>query len=101
MKYKIRHTSQFKKDYKRAIKRGLQINKLDRVIELLGTNGFLPPKYNDHPLVGNKKGLRECHIEPDWLLIYEIDHGVLVLVLTSTGAHSDLFSRSYGLLRLS
>ena len=91
MKYRIRRTSQFKKDYKRSIKRGLPIDKLDKAIELLGTNGFLPQEYNDHPLVGNKKGLRECHIEPDWLLVYEIDHGVLVLVLTSTGTHSDLF----------
>jgi len=91
MKYRIRRTSQFKKDYKRSIKRGLPIDKLDKVIELLGTKGSLPQEYNDHPLVGNKKGLRECHIEPDWLLVYEIDHGVLVLVLTSTGTHSDLF----------
>ena len=91
MKYRIRRTSQFKKDYKRAIKRGLQIDKLDEAIELLGKHGFLPPKYNDHPLAGNMKGLRECHIEPDWLLVYEIDHGILVLVLTSTGTHSDLF----------
>ena len=91
MKYQIRRTTQFKKDYKRAIKRGLQISKLDKVIELLGQNGFLPLEYSDHPLIGNKKGLRECHIEPDWLLVYEIDHGVLVLVLTSTGTHSDLF----------
>jgi mRNA interferase YafQ len=91
MKYVIRRTSQFKRDYKHAIKRGLAIDKLDKAIELLATDGFLPPVYNDHPLVGNKKGLRECHIEPDWLLIYEIDHGILVLVLTSTGTHSDLF----------
>ena len=91
MKYRIRRTSQFKKDYRRAIKRGLQICKLDKAIDLLGQNGFLPPEYNDHPLVGNKKGLRECHIEPDWLLVYEINHGILVLVLTSTGTHSDLF----------
>ena len=91
MKYKIRRTSQFKKDYKRSIRRGLQIDKLDKTIELLAQTGFLPPEYNDHPLVGNKKGLRECHIEPDWLLVYEMNHGTLVLVLTSTGSHSDLF----------
>ena len=91
MKYTIRRTSQFKKDYKRAIKRGLAIGKLDRAIELLAKEGFLPLEYNDHPLVGDKKGLRECHIEPDWLLVYEIDHGILMLVLTSTGTHSDLF----------
>lgn len=93
MRYKIRRTSQFKKDYKLALKRNRAIDKLDAVIELLATNGFLPPEYNDHPLVGNKKGLRECHIEPDWLLLYEIDHGLLVLVLTSTGTHSDLFKK--------
>jgi len=91
MKYQIRRTAQFKKDYKRSIKRGLQIDKLDKAIELLGQNSFLPLEYNDHPLIGNKKGLRECYIEPDWLLIYKIDHGVLVLVLTSTGTHSDFF----------
>ena len=90
-KYDIRRTSQFKKDYKRAIRRGFEIDKLDMAIELLAKNGFLPPEYEDHPLIGDKKGLRECHIEPDWLLIYRIDHGVLVLVLTSTGTHSDLF----------
>ena len=91
MKYQIRRTSQFKKDYKRSIKRGLAIEKLDKAIELLAQNGFLPPEYNDHLLIGGKKGLRECHIESDWLLVYEIDHGILVLVLTSTGTHSDLF----------
>ena len=90
MKYKIRRTSQFKKDYKRSIKRGLNIEKLDKAVELLAENGFLPPEYNDHRLIGNKKGLRECHIEPDWLLVYRIDHGILILLLTATGTHSDL-----------
>jgi mRNA interferase YafQ len=80
MKYQIRRTSQFRKDYRLSIKRGLLIDKLDRAIELLAKNGFLPPEYNDHPLVGDKRGLRECHIEPDWLLVYKIDHGILVLV---------------------
>ena len=70
MKYQIRRTSQFRKDYKRSIKRGLAIGKLDEAIELLAKDGSLPLEYNDHPLVGDKKGLRECHIEPDWLLIY-------------------------------
>ena len=91
MKYKIRRTSQFKKDYRRSIKRGFVIEKLDKVIEILATDGVLPPEYNDHPLSGDKKGLRECHIGPDWLLIYEIENEILVLVLTSTGTHSDLF----------
>ena len=92
MKYHIRRTSQFKKDYKRSIKRGLAIDKLDKAIELLATYGHLPPEYNDHLLVGDKKGLRECHIAPDWLLVYRIDHGILMLVLTSTGSHSDIFN---------
>lgn len=91
MRYQVRRTSQFKKDYKRALKRGLAINKLDEAIELLAKDGCLPPEYNDHPLIGDMKGLRECHVEPDWLLVYQIDHGILVLVLTSTGTHSDLF----------
>ena len=91
MKYQIRRTSQFKKDYKRSKKRGLDIDKLDKAIELLAKDGFLPLEYNDHPLIGNKTGLRECHIEPDWLLVYRIDHKILILILTSTGAHSDLF----------
>jgi len=92
MKYLVRRTSQFKKDYKRSMKRGMSVEKLDKAIELLAMDGFLPLNYNDHPLTGDKKGLRECHIEPDWLLVYEIDHGILVLVLISTGTHSDLFS---------
>jgi mRNA interferase YafQ len=87
MKYQIRRTSQFKKDYKRVIKRGLPIDELDKTIELLAKDGYLPSEYNAHPLVGNRRGLRECHIQPDWLLVYEIDHGILVLVLTSTGSH--------------
>ena len=91
LKYKIRRTAQFKKDYKLAVKRGYAIEKLDSVIELLAANGFLPFEYNDHQLAGNKKGLRECHIEPNWLLVYGINHGLLVLVLTSTGTHTDLF----------
>jgi mRNA interferase YafQ len=91
MKYQIRRTSQFKKSYKLAIKRGLSIEKLDKAIELLATHGYLPPEYHDHPLAGEMKGLRECHVEPDWLLIYRIDHGILLLVLAATGTHSDLF----------
>jgi mRNA interferase YafQ len=91
MKYQIRRTSQFKKDYKRSIKRGLAIDKLDKAIMQLANDGFLPLEYNDHSLIGDKNGLRECHIEPDWLLVYRIDHEILVLVLISTGTHSDLF----------
>ena len=91
MKYGIRRTSQFKKDYKRAFKRGLALEKLDSAIETLANGGYLPPEYDDHMLTGDKKGFRECHIEPDWLLVYAIDQGLLILVLVSTGSHSDLF----------
>jgi mRNA interferase YafQ len=91
MKYIIRRTTQFKKDYRLAIKRGQPIKKLDTAIELLTEKGYLPPEYRDHPLMGEMKGLRECHLESDWLLVYRIDHGILVLVLVATGSHSDLF----------
>jgi len=91
-KFEIRRTSQFKKDYKRAAKRGHDMQKLDDAIELLAESGELPPEYKDHNLVGNWVGFRECHIAPDWLLVYEIENNILVLTLTATGSHSDLFS---------
>lgn len=84
-------TSKFKKDYKTAIKRNLNIELLDDVIRILASSDTLPSKYNDHALSGNWKGFRECHILPDWLLIYSIEDNNLVLVLSRTGSHSDLF----------
>ena len=84
-------TNQFKKDYKLAIKRGLDINKLDTVIRLLVLDEPLPETYKDHELSGNWKGFRECHIEPNWLLIYSLSNNNLYLSLTRTGSHSDLF----------
>ena len=84
-------TSKFKKDYKNAIKRNLNINLLDDVIRILASGQELPNKYNDHTLRGNWNGFRECHILPDWLLIYAIEDNNLVLVLARTGSHSDLF----------
>lgn len=84
-------TSKFKKDYKNAIKRNLNINLLDDVIRILASGQELPNKYNDHALRGNWNGFRECHILPDWLLIYAIEDNNLVLVLARTGSHSDLF----------
>ncbi len=84
-------TNQFKKDYKMAIKRNLDINKLDEVIRLLVLDDPLPDKYKDHELSGNWTGFRECHIEPNWLLIYKISNNKLCLSLTRTGSHSDLF----------
>ena len=88
--YSAIRTTKFKKDVKRLAKRGKDIDKLTAVIKLLAAGEKLPPKYRDHALTGNRQGLRDCHIEPDWVLIYKIDHDVLVLLLTETGSHSDL-----------
>lgn len=93
MRYTVKFTTQFKKDYKLAIKRGLKISLLDAVIADLANGVALPEKSNDHALSGNWLGHRECHILPDWLLIYRIDGDVLVLTLTRTGSHSDLFGK--------
>ena len=87
----IRYYSSFKKDFKRIVKRDYDVRKLYEVISLLSSEQPLPEKYKDHHLAGNYSGCRECHITPDWLLIYEIDHGELLLLLTRTGSHSDLF----------
>jgi len=91
-KYIVKYTNQFKKDYKLAKKRGLKIEELNKVIIQLADGIPLLEKYKDHSLTGNWTGHRECHIQPDWLLIYRIDADVLVLTLTRTGTHSDLFS---------
>jgi len=84
-------TSRFKKDYKLAMKRGFNISLIDEVIRLLSRGSELPAKYRDHDLSGDWAGFRECHIRPDWLLIYTIDGNELILTLTRTGTHSDLF----------
>lgn len=93
MNYKVIWTARFKKDYKLAIKRGLDIERIDNVIRTLAKGQQLSEEYNDHLLSGNWKGYRECHIQPDWLLIYRIECNKLVLTLTRTGTHSDLFNR--------
>ena len=89
----ISYQGQFKKDYKLALKRGLDSSELEKVIEFLIAEEPLPPQYKDHALVNSKKykGMRECHIQPDWLLVYKIDKDMLVLSLVRTGTHSDLF----------
>ena len=89
--YKIVPSNQFKKDLKLAIKRGYDISLLENVVSILSNGETLPPKYCDHELSGDYKGCRECHITPDWLLIYEKMNNELVLYLTRTGTHSDLF----------
>ena len=91
MRYDIQFTNQFKKDVKLAKKQGKDLEKLYRVVENLAEGKALEAKYRDHSLSGNYKSCRECHIEPDWLLIYEIIDGVLVLMLNRTGSHSELF----------
>ena len=91
MKYTIRPTSRFQKDLKRAAKRGYNTELLSDVIKKLARGEVLAQKYRDHALTGNYTGCRECHIAPDWLLIYEISEDTLILYLTRTGTHSDLF----------
>ena len=92
-KFTVKYTTQFKKDYKLAIKRGMKIELLDAVITDLANGVPLPDKNTDHALTGNWVGHRECHILPDWLLIYRTDGDVLVLTLARTGTHSDLFGK--------
>ena len=84
-------TSQFKKDYKLAVKRGLPISELDDCIRLLASGKEIPTNYHDHALIGNWLGHRECHLRGDWLMIYRLEDNALVLVLVRTGSHSDLF----------
>lgn len=92
-KLDILWTNQFKKDYKSAMKRHLEIGLLDHIIRLLANGESLPEKNKDHALTGNWVGYRECHIQPDWLLIYRIENNLLVLTLSRTGSHSDFFGK--------
>ena len=91
MKYKIKYTSRFKKDLKQVKKQGKDIDKLFEIIEKIANDEVLDEKYRDHSLIGNYKKTRECHIEPDFLLIYEKIDDILVLSLVRTGSHSELF----------
>ena len=92
-KYDLAVTAQFRKDYKLAKKRGLKMEALAEVVTLLAKGEALPEKNRDHSLSGNWIGHRECHVLPDWLLIYRIEDEVLVLTLTRTGTHSDLLGK--------
>ena len=89
--YDIFFENKFKKDYKLAIKRGLDISLLEDILKLLRKEGKLPSKYKPHLLKGNFKGLWECHIQPDWLLIWKQDETIKLISLIRTGTHSDLF----------
>lgn len=92
-KLTVKPTTAFRKDYKLAWKRGLKIELLETVIETLAMGNTLPIENRDHELTGNWKGHRECHIQSDRLLIYRIEDDVLVLTLSRTGTHSDLFGK--------
>ena len=87
----LKPTAQYRKDRKRAIKRGRPMNLLDDVLQILVEEKPLALKHRDHALTGNYAGFRECHITPDWLLIYAVDKGKLILVASRTGSHSDLY----------
>ena len=91
MKYAVRQTTKFRKELKKMIKRGADIAKLETVVNILASGEPLPPQYHDHALTGDMAGTRDCHITPDWLLLYRIENDVLVLTLTRTGTHADLF----------
>ena len=93
MKYEVKFTNQFKKDFKLAKKQNKDLNKLFDVVNILAEGGILEAKYRDHDLSGKYKGTREYHIEPDWLLVYEIQNDVLVLMLYRLGTHSELFKK--------
>ena len=87
----VRYSTKFKKDFKLAQKRGLPMHELKKIIETLASEKALEPKHRDHALSGNYAMFRECHILPDWLLIYRIDNNELELLAYRTGTHSDLF----------
>ena len=87
----VKPTSRFKKELRRAVKRGLDEELLNKIIKLLANEQSLPPENKDHELKGKFKGYRECHIQNDWLLIYKVYKNELVLSLERTGTHSDIF----------
>ena len=90
-KYTVKFTTVFRKDYKKAKKRRLPLEKLKEAVDLLAMGQPLPERNRDHALTGDWVGHRECHIQPDWLLIYRVEEDVLVLTMTRTGTHSELF----------
>ena len=93
MKYSLTVTNKFKKTLKLGRKRGLDVHLLNDIVDLLQKGEELDEKYCDHALSGDYKGHRECHIQPDWLLIYRINNEELILTLVATGTHADLFKR--------
>ena len=92
-KYIVKETTAFKKSFKTAKKRGMDMKKLEKLLYILANGQEIPLTYKDHQLINSKRYIncRECHIEPDWLLIYQIINGDLILLLVETGSHRDLF----------
>jgi mRNA interferase YafQ len=88
---KVRYSARFKKDFKLVQKRGCDTGLFEEIVSFLCSEKPLPPKNNDHALSGSYSGFRECHITPDWLLIYKAQKDILTLTLTRTGTHSELF----------
>ena len=88
---RLETTTQFRKDYKRVKKRGYNLELMKKVLDTLLADQALPEKNRDHALIGEYAGFRECHIQPDWLLIYRISQDRLILVASRTGTHADLF----------
>ena len=95
MKYKIDFTINFKKQYKKIKKQGKDLNKLHKIIEKIAVGEELESKYKNHSLFNDKKykNCKECHIEPDWLLVYQIKDNELILLLIATGSHSEIFNK--------
>lgn len=91
MRYYLEFTTKFKKNYKKCQKRGLEMQYINLVIEKLQNGEMLDKKYRDHLLKGRYAGYHECHIQPDWILVYKIQNDVLILTLVDTGSHADLF----------
>lgn len=92
MKLRIKYTNRFRKGLKLSVKRGLDLSLLEKIINQLMLRQPLEPKHKDHELKGEWQGFRECHIQPDWLLIYLIEDDILTLTLVDTGSHADLFN---------
>lgn len=92
MKLKVKYSSRFKRGLRLAVKRGLDISLLEKIVEKLKDRLPLEEKHKDHALTGKYKGYRECHIQPDWLLIYLIEDDILTLTLVATGTHADLIN---------
>ncbi len=90
MKYRVFRTSRFRKSFKLMLKRGKDVAKLETVVNILARGEMLPPQYRDHALTGDLAGLRDCHVENDWVLFYKIQGDLLILTLADTGTHSDL-----------